>query len=418
MKLINKTILYYLLISLPLLIIAGFISYFLIQMELRDGADESLQKEKLNAIQLIHSFEKPQNVNLSFDSLSSIRIAAPGAAGEVFSGKTIYDKEMEEVVPYRFLKSYYYFNNCNYLITVAKTTIEEDELMEGIFSTFGIIIGLLVIAFFMVNWLVSKTLWKPFYKTLSELNAYDVKNHEHQQFEKVTIKEFDQLNNALSKMTAKIHSDFLQQKEFTENASHEMQTPLAVVKANLSLLMQSVNLKEEEMNQLQTIENTLKKWSALNKSLILLTKIENNQFRENTLISLREVIAKTVEEYADLIQAKNLQLEMYIRDDFEIQMNSALANILFANLFQNAIRHNREEGSIIVSTKGNTISIVNSGAPLTISEEELFVRFKKNDASKDSLGLGLSIVQSILNYYNFSITYSYSNYSHTFTLNF
>ncbi len=417
MKLINKTIIYYLLISLPLLIMAGFCSYFLIRIELRDGADEALEKEKANAIQLIHSFTEARNVNLSFDSLSTIRVVAMGT-GEVFTDTSIYDREEKEYVPYRFLKSHYSYNNNYYLITVSKTTIEEDELLEGIFFSFGIIIGLLVIAFFIVNWLLSKTLWKPFHKTLSELNTYDIKKHELHTFESATTREFNQLNSALNKMTEKIHSDFLQQKEFTENASHEMQTPLAIVKANLSLLMQSPNLKEEEMNQLQIMENTLKKLSALNKSLLLLTKIENNQFHEQANIHLNEAITKTLSNYADLIQAKNIQIETNFESKPVLEMDPALVDILLSNLFQNAIRHNKEGGKITVSIKDKQLCIANSGEPLTVNKEDLFVRFKKDDASKDSLGLGLSIVKSIVDLYGFEIHYDYSNSLHTFTIKF
>ena len=290
--------------------------------------------------------------------------------------------------------------------------------MEGLLSAFGILVSFLVCAFFIVNWLLSKTLWKPFYKTLAELNNYDIKRHEHYRFEATTTNEFNQLNVALNKMTEKIYSDFLQQKEFTENASHEMQTPLAVVKANISLLMQSPNLKEDEMNQLQTVENTIKKLSTLNKTLLLLTKIENNQFQENSIVNLKETIAKVLGNYSDLIGAKQIQLEINLESDLKIKANPLLADILVSNLFQNAIRHNHEGGRIIVSIIGNTMQILNSGEPLTIDKEDLFTRFKKNDASKDSLGLGLSIVKSITDTYNYKIIYNYENSLHNFIISF
>jgi len=416
MKLIHKTILYYLLISFPLLIIAGFFSYFLIKSELQDGTDESLLKDRSNAISLIHSLHQPGNIVLSPDGLSDIKIAENGKEGEVFSDTTIYDKQEQEFVPYRILKCYYRSGNSNYIITVAKAAFEQEELMEGLLSAFVLIIVFLVAAFFIVNWLIAKTLWKPFHKTLSELSNYNINTHSRHKFEPANTVEFNQLNITLGQMTEKIHSDFLQQKEFTENASHEMQTPLAIVKANLSLLMQSSNLKEEEMNQLQTIENTLKRLSALNKSLILLTKIENNQFHEKSVLSLREVIVKALDNYQDLIQAKDIALETDLISDFKTEMNPALADILISNLLQNAIRHNKKGGKISVSTTTRTFSISNSGEPLSISREELFVRFKKNDLSKDSLGLGLSIVKSILTHYHHTINYSYSNNQHTFTI--
>lgn len=418
MKLISKTILYYLLISLPLLIIAGFLSYFLIRSELRDGTDETLYHEKSNAEKTISSLVEPNIIYLSSDSLSYIKPSIITFTNTILSDTSVLDKTEEEYIPYRKLSSSYNYKGNTFNITICKTTLEEEELLEGLLSAFALIVLFLLAAFFIVNWLLSKTLWKPFYKTLSGLNNYDIKKHEPYVFESASTSEFNQLNNALNKMTDKIYSDFKQQKEFTENASHEMQTPLAIVKANISLLMQSPNLKEEEMNQLQSIENTLKKLSSLNKTLLLLTKIENNQFNENVKINLIDIVQKTINNYSDLIEAKEIELETNFSNDFEINMNPALADILISNLLQNAIRHNHKGGKISITINGSVFSIKNTGESLKINEGDLFVRFKKNDASKDSLGLGLSIVKSIADTYSFSISYSYVNLLHSFDIKF
>ena len=417
MKLISKTLLNFLLISLPLLIIAGFFSYYLIKSELRDGTEEELSKEKVYAEKLIQTFKNPQTVYLTLDSLSSIQPFKGISFKSSYTDTLIFDITENENVGYRKLKSYYSFNGNEYQIILLKTTMQEDELLEGIFSAFTIISLFLMIAFFIVNWLVSKALWKPFYNTLSKLNTYDIKNHEQQQFLKTNTLEFQQLNTALTKMTDKIHIDYLQQKEFTENASHEMQTPLAVIKANLTQLMQSTTLSESDMNNLQTIENTTKKMASLNKALILLSKIENNQFKENELIPINKIINKVVNNFADLIEVKNIKLKLNLKDELQITINPTLAEILLSNLVQNAIRHNVNGGIINIDLMQNKLIISNSGEALTINSNELFTRFKKNDASKDSLGLGLAIVKSICNIYQLNIDYSYSNQLHTFTLN-
>lgn len=417
MKLISKTLLNFLLISLPLLIIAGFFSYYLIKSELRDGTEEELSKEKVYAEKLIQTFRNPQTVYLTLDSLSSIQPFKGISFKSSYTDTLIFDITENENVGYRKLKSYYSFNGNEYQIILLKTTMQEDELLEGIFSAFTIISLFLMIAFFIVNWLVSKALWKPFYNTLSKLNTYDIKNHEQQQFLKTNTLEFQQLNTALTKMTDKIHIDYLQQKEFTENASHEMQTPLAVIKANLTQLMQSTTLSESDMNNLQTIENTTKKMVSLNKALILLSKIENNQFKENELISVNKIINKVINNFADLIEVKNIKLNLNLKDDLQLTINPTLAEVLLSNLVQNAIRHNVNGGIINIDLMQNKLIISNSGEALTINSNELFTRFKKNDASKDSLGLGLAIVKSICNIYQINIDYSYSNQLHTFTLN-
>ena len=277
MKLISKTILYYLLISLPLLLISGYISYYLINGEVREGTDMSLWKEKRNVENLIKTFDVPQSKILSTDGLSKITVVNIGGPKYVFTDTLLYDKEEEENVNHRILNAYVKVNGTNYLITLAKPTLEEDALVEGLLSSLLTVIGFLILSFFVVNWLLSKWLWKPFYKTINDLNHYDLKNNTGTDFSTSKIKEFDQLNEALNKMTNKIYTDFIHQKEFTENAAHEMQTPLAVMKAKLDLLIQSPNLKEEEMNQLQAIDTSVSKLASLNKALLLLAKIENNQ---------------------------------------------------------------------------------------------------------------------------------------------
>ncbi|MES2134571.1 MAG: HAMP domain-containing sensor histidine kinase [Bacteroidota bacterium] len=418
MKLINKTIVYYLLISIPMLCVAGLFSYFLIQSELVEGTDEVLANETLKAEQLIATFKEPKTLYLGYDSLSYIKVVSEHTNESVFEDKLIYNPSEEEYTSYRQLTTYYDFNGNTYIITILKTTMEEEELMEGLFSAFALILGFLLIAFFIVSWFLSKTLWRPFYKTLDELNRYDIKQHNAYQFDKSSITEFDKLNAALNEMTAKIHTDFIQQKEFTENASHEMQTPIAVIKANLSLLLQSQNIKAEEMGHLEAIENTIKKLTALNKALILLSKIENNQFSESISIRLNDKLLSAISNYSEMIQIKNIDVKTRLQDDLIVFINPTLADVLISNLLQNAIRHNHTGGTIDISIDKNKLLISNSGGPLSVSEEDLFTRFKKNDTSKDSLGLGLSIVKSITVLYSIQIQYSYTSGIHTFALTF
>ncbi len=418
MKLISKTILYYLLISLPLLLISGYISYYLIRGEVREGTDDSLWKEKVNAEKSIKSFPAPQNAVLSSDGLSKIIPVNSIGPKYIFTDTLIYDKDEDENVNHRILNSYVKINGNNYLITLAKPTFEEEALIEGLVSTLLIVIGFLMLSFFFVNWLLSKWLWKPFYKTINDLNKYDLKNSTGANFSSSKTKEFNQLNEALNKMTNKIQTDFIHQKEFTENAAHEMQTPLAVMKAKLDLLIQSPNLKEEEMNQLQALDTSISKLASLNKALLLLAKIENNQFKDTSEINLQKIIEKVLSNYEDLIDAKNISVQKNLENDCKIKMNAILCDVLISNLIQNATRHNITGGTIKIELISDKLTISNTGNPLNIKPEELFVRFKKNDASKDSIGLGLSIVKSITELYAIQLEYTFSENRHAFTLHF
>lgn len=418
MRLISKTIIYYLLISIPLLLLAGLFSYYQIDNALADETDESLFKELSQAESLIDISSSANSVYLSYDSLSYIQSVKSIQYQHSYSDTSIFDSDENEFVNYRVLKHTIKKYNQYYLIAVLKSTLDKEDLKESLFLAFALIICFLASAFFIVNWVLSKALWRPFYKTLFKLNSYDVKKHNNESFEYAKIFEFNQLNSALNVMTNKLKIDFLKQKEFTENASHEMQTPLAIIKTSVSTLMQSDRLNSMEINELAIIESVVKKLSSLNKTLLLLTKIENQQFSKNELVNINEVVLNSLQQYADFIKIKNIKVTLNLNFKLLISMNPMLADILISNLIKNAIRHNFEGGEIFISTNESKISVLNSGEVLSINPDDMFIRFKKNDGSIDSLGLGLSIVKTILELYNYKIAYTSVNSLHSFSIDF
>jgi signal transduction histidine kinase len=418
MRLISKTIIYYLLISIPLLLLAGYFSYYQIDNALSDETDETLLKESNQSERLIVDAPLGNSIYLSYDSLSFIQPVKNIQYHHSYSDTSIFDNAEKEFVNYRVLKNTIKKNTDYYLVVVLKSTLDKEDLKESLFLAFALIICFLTAAFFVVNLILSKALWKPFYKTLFKLTSYDVKKQQNENFESAEIFEFNQLNSALNEMVKKLQVDFLQQKEFTENASHEMQTPLAIIKTSVSTLMQSDRLNVLEINELEVIENTVKKLSLLNKTLLLFTKIENQQFSKSQIVNINEVIKSSLQQYSDFIKIKNIRVSLNLGSDLPISMNPMLADILVSNLLKNAIRHNFEGGEIIISSHENKISFMNSGETLSIHPDEMFIRFKKNDGSNESLGLGLSLVKTILEFYNYKISYSSINSSHQFSIDF
>jgi len=415
MRLITKTILFYLLISLPLLILASVYTYQVINEEVKDGTDEALYREKLNMQSLVKALDVPRSIYLRYDSLAGITVLKEKKEIDIFSDTVIYDKLEGGELRYRLYRSYFFYKGTHYLVSCTKPTLEEDELKEGLQGSFLLILGLLVFSFLVVSFVLSRTLWNPFYKTIALLNKYDLSSDAAVTFEVSSVKEFRKLNEALNKMTQKAFSDYRKQKEFTENASHEIQTPLAVIKSKLDLLIQSKKLGAEELELLQGVEQAVNKISSLNKALLLLTRIENKQFKEQKTINLKEIIERTVANYSELWADKNISLKTKLEDRF-VDMSPSLADLLVSNLIQNAYRHNRSHGAIEIILNQEELSISNTGEPLKMLPEELFARFKKDDASRESLGLGLSIVKSILLLYNYRIVYDYKQNSHYFTV--
>ncbi len=402
----------------PLILIAFSASYFLIKRAVNENLNEEIWNKKRKAETLIDSFKEPKEVFFSIDNLSSIKIDSTNGTGYKYKYLFKMDPEEGEQIWYWQLKSYYKSKGVNYLVTITEPKFENDDLIESLSQMLLLTIAFLIFSFFILNWIISRTLWRPFYKTIHALNIYDVKRGEALQLDKVKIKEFRQLNETLEEVTAKIRNDYKNIKEFTENASHETQTPLAVIKARLDLLLQSPNLKENDMKQLEVIEQSVAKLSSLNKALLLLAKIENNQFKEVEEVDLEAVINKTLLVYEDMISLKNIKVKRINKGSACMKINSLLADILISNLVQNAVRHNEANGSINIEIYPHSLVIANTGDPLTVDKEKIFERFRKNDGSKESLGLGLAIVKSILNAYNYKCNYEYLNGFHTFVLEF
>ena len=269
--------------------------------------------------------------------------------------------------------------------------------------------------YLIINLWISKTVWKPFYQTVSSLKSFRASDNEIPRFTNTSVQEFDELNISLNVMMQKMIVDFNSQKKFTENASHEIQTPLAVIKSKIDLLIQSENLKEKDMNLIVAIDDACSKIIRLNKSFLLLTKIENRHFNTAEKVSFENVIDSSLLFFEEHIQANKINIIKNVTSDFCILMNADLCMVLVNNLLQNAIRHNSKKGDIEILIEKNKISISNLGGDKPL-DNLLFERFQKNTTSQESLGLGLSIVKEITEVSGLIFNYKYYNGKHNFIL--
>ncbi|MFL5763521.1 MAG: sensor histidine kinase [Bacteroidia bacterium] len=413
MKLLNRTSLYYLLFALPVFIVCSLFLYHYVSSEIQDTVDEELWKEKIKVENLIRAGKAvPQDENLVLEP------GPPNAApNETFSDLMLYDSIEGEMIPYRQLSVFLNTNNGSHHLEVRKSTVESDDLIQSIFYPIVVLFVLLLGGFLVINVLISRRLWKPFYATLDKLSNFNISS-DAISFDASTTREFAEMNSALNKMTEKIRNDYLNQKKFTENASHEIQTPLAVIKSKIELLIQSPSLSEQDAQIIQSLSNACNKLSLLNKGLLLLSKIENNQFSDVEPISFQQLIEKNLLHLEDLILIKELTIEKNYSADFIYKMNAILADILIQNLIQNAIRHNVKNGSIRILTGERSLRISNSSATTATDTEALFGRFRKSDNSADSIGLGLAIVKEICETYGLQLSYQSRDNIHTITVGF
>lgn len=418
MKLLNKISLLYLLFAAPVIAVCSVISYNMIFKEVVSNTDERLMKDYEQVKEWLKCDTIVSYVSVNGEIVVVETGGKPENTQPVLSDTTMYDNYEEELLPFRVLRAKFSTPHHNYWIVVGKVYLESEDLVDGIVTSVITLFILLIAGFFAINYFVARQVMKPFYKTLALLGEYDVSRGGDIRFTPVRTKEFRQLNEALNKMTEKIYSDYISQKQFAENASHEMQTPLAVIKNKIELLIQSKNITESDMSIIQSIYNSANKLSQLNKTLLLLAKIENRQFAELKEINLAALVDKMLVNYADMIEQRQVKVTKDLPVEVTLKMNTILADVLIGNLIQNAIRHNITGGSIRIKLTPTLLEIANTGVALNVRPEELFERFRKNDPSTDSIGLGMAIIKQVCDMYGFKITYTFGDNIHTVTVQF
>jgi signal transduction histidine kinase len=235
---------------------------------------------------------------------------------------------------------------------------------------------------------------------------------------KSSISEFRNLNQVIQRLVTKVENDFVNLKQFTENASHEIQTPLAIIKNKSELLLQQEELDKETVKEIVSINEAATRLSKLNQALLQLMKIDNRQYQESEKIDLSGLLEIKLQRLNELIEMKNIKLKTSIDKNVFIYMNVSLAEILLSNLLNNSIKHNIFGGEIIISLMSKELSIKNTGKSPRIDPQKLFDRFVKESTSNESIGLGLSLVKQICETYNFAVSYNYEHSMHELKVNF
>lgn len=297
-----------------------------------------------------------------------------------------------------------------YTVSVSKSEDEMEHLLVWILLITAGVILLLLGILFLANRLLLRRLWQPFYHTLAGIREFQLSSRKPLPPAATEIEEFKNLDMAVGQMTHKIMKDYEMLKNFADNASHEMQTPLAIINSKLDLMIQDQELEEKHHRQLQAMYDAVGRLSKLNQSLLLLTKIENNQFVHTDPIALAPLIGDKLQQLEDLIRERRLEVDTGL-DRTSIRMNAYLADILLNNLLINAIRHNQDGGSIRIHLREDKLSIVNTGPALQFDPATIFDRFTRGNHSTGT-GLGLAIVRQICDNYDFPLRYTNENGLH------
>lgn len=308
-----------------------------------------------------------------------------------------------------------------YKITLYDIIIEQDDIVDGVIESMIRIYAILFLVVLVMAWALSKWLLLPFENTLQKIKNIDIKQKDSAiSFEKTNTVEFRRLNNFIQHMSEKIKRDYQSIKEFSENASHEIQTPLSIAKGKLELLTDTP-LTPEQSALVKEAQKSLTNLSKLGKMLTLLAKIDNREFEVQEETNISFLLEEIISHYEELIHLKGLRLETDITPEVEVRINPSLFEILVNNLLNNAIKHNYAEdgdGYIQVHLTKEGLSVKNSGKPLKKRPEEMFERFQKENHKTHSLGLGLSIITKIAEVSQLTLTYQQKENWHLLSVKF
>lgn len=420
MKLLSKSLKGYIIYSILVLLISVPAFYYVIKGIVAEDVDEDLLAQKADMVAKLDKViaKNPFEFLEAFEPDFYIKPATSTRQKDSLYTIIVYDAFSKENVPHRVLESTIIVNSQPYVIKIKTSLVDNDDLIVSIVSVQAVLLLLIIAGLLLITRYHSKKLWKPFYSTLGRLHNYKIESDNNIELEKTNIDEFHDLNRTISNLTNRNHQVYLSQKEFTENAAHEMQTPLAVFQSKVELLMQTTPLNGEQAELITELSQAGQRMNRLNKTLLLLSKIDNNQFTETEPVNIDTITQKLTEQYKNALNQKNISLHTRVTSEAVIEANQTLIEILVGNLLSNAIRHNTPGGRINILIDKNQFVISNTGKPNPLDISRLFQRFQKQSADANSLGLGLEMANKICNLYKAEIKYSYSDSLHSFTIRF
>ena len=401
--------------------------YFLVQNLWINDVDESLiyQKEKIIDGLKIAAFDSSVVRNFTNDAgvfdlgVSISPIESFHSEVDSLYNNAYLDPTRKHVEPFRELTSFVTVNGKMYKIIVRKDLVESADLIREIFFTQAILFLILLAGVLIFNNYFSKKTWQPFYAIVSGLKSFRIDKQIPLVASKGEIEEFNELGDAIQRLTENNIRTFQSQKEFTENAAHETQTPLAVIKNQLDLMAQDSNLTLKQSEIITRIDKNIRVLTRLNRNLLLLAKIENEQYDKTDTADISAITSEICSAFAEQIKIKGIKLSTSIDAEVHLLSNTYLVHSLITNLLTNSIKYNILNGRIEVVLTGEYLKITNTGLNQPLDEGRIYERFYKNNNASSGSGLGLAIAKRICNLMGFDLKYEYEKDNrHLFTVDF
>ncbi len=416
-KLLHKTQRIYFFILIVLFAVTAPLFYFFIQKLYLDEIDETLMLSKSEFLDKSISELTIKDISVWNKFNSRIQIQPDQKlTGDTLFNQLYYNELEQEYEPFRELNAPIRIEGKSYTLSIKTSLLESDDMITGVALFFVLILIILFTTILFINKLLSTRMWKPFYQTLQQIEKFEIDKHHKTDFPHTDIMEFNQLNKSIENLIERSIAIYNNQREFVENAAHELQTPIAVFKAKIDDLMQRSDITNGQAEVLSSLNDTILRMNRLNKNLLLLSKLDKHAFSESETFSLKELIEKNLSFFIEQANSKSIDINTDFHDDFILNSNKAFIEIMLNNLLLNAVSHNIENGTVQIVLADKKLVISNSGKTIALSTEKLFSRFSKINPSGKGNGLGLAIVKKICDINNWQVTYIFSEGKHIFSV--
>ncbi|HLI93724.1 MAG TPA: HAMP domain-containing sensor histidine kinase [Puia sp.] len=402
--------------SISALLLGSIGYYFAVRFVLIHQLDDTIKIEEAEILDNVHNHDRlPAPANYRDQQIEFIPAAT--TVPRTFYNTRKPSHHHHDMESYRALTFSVLVQKQLYTVIISKSEEESEDLLGLIMLTTAAMILLLLGTLFLANRLLLRRIWQPFYRTLAGMREFNLSSRQPLAAAGASaIDEFRNLDDAARQMTRRILKDYEMLKGFSDNASHEMQTPLAIINSRLDLLIQDPVLEERHHRPIQAMYDAIGRLRQLNQSLLLLTKIENHQFGRTDSVEIAPLIEEKLTQLEDPLKDRGLLVHKDL-DRLRLPINGYLADILLNNLLLNAIRHNKDGGDLSIRLRESSLRISNSGPALSFDPSTIFDRFVKG-AHSGGTGLGLAIVRQICDNYQFDLSYSYVDQRHTIDIRF
>ncbi len=409
-KLITKTSKTFLFTGLILAIISSVSLYFYTKSLLQDQVEESLYSTEARVVNAL----KTKKTIFSIPPVTEI-VKVKTRQREILKDTIIYDQSQDEMEQFRELSTYENIDGQLYQITVRNLVVESGDILIAIVVAIVLILILSFLFLFIFNTNSNKKLWSPFFKNLEQMKKFSLSSNEQLQLVDSDILEFSELKEEIFTLTSKVKSDYQNLKQFTEDVSHEMQTPLAIIQAKIDNIINEHAINDKQFEQVSSIQKDIQRLKQLNQKITILTKIDNNQFNRVERVNFTKLIEEKIENFQEM---EIDYLQLFSKNELTVSMDLNLADILINNLISNAIKHSVNKKNISIIAENNKLVISNYGEKALLHPEKLFQRFYREVNSMQSSGLGLAILKKICDLYGFEIFYKFENLEHFFEIDF